>query len=141
MTEHQIVIIKESWKKVLPLGPVAGEIFYGHLFEAAPFVKHLFREDTKVQAGKLIAMIGTVVRHLDKLDVVAADLVKLAQRHNKYGAEPAHYEVVGACLLKTLEQGLGEYWNDELKEAWATAYGILSSVMIEAQAADAANVA
>lgn len=141
MTAHQVQIIRDSWEKVKPIGIVAGEIFYGHLFEAAPFVKPMFKGDIKVQAGKLIAMIGTVVRNLDKLDVISADIVKLAQRHNGYGARPEHYAVVGSCLLKTLEQGLGEHWNEELKEAWATAYGILSSVMIDAQNADAANVA
>jgi hemoglobin-like flavoprotein len=141
MTAHQVQIIRESWEKVKPLGITAGEIFYGHLFEAAPFVKPLFKGEIKAQAGKLIAMIGTVVRNLDKLDVISADIVKLAQRHNGYGAKPEHYAVVGACLLKTLEQGLGEHWNEDLKEAWTTAYGILSSVMINAQAEDAANVA
>jgi hemoglobin-like flavoprotein len=141
MTTHQVQIIRESWEKVKPLGITAGEIFYGHLFEAAPFVKPLFKGEIKAQAGKLIAMIGTVVRNLDKLDVISADIVKLAQRHNGYGAKPEHYAVVGACLLQTLEQGLGEHWNEELKEAWTTAYGILSSVMINAQAEDAANVA
>jgi hemoglobin-like flavoprotein len=141
MTAHQIQLIRNSWEKVKPLGATAGEIFYGHLFEAAPGVKHLFKSEPKAQAGKLIAMIGTVVKNLDKLDVISGELVRLAQRHNTYGAEPAHYEVVGACLLKTLQQGLGADWNDELKEAWATAYGILAAVMIDAQQADAANVA
>jgi hemoglobin-like flavoprotein len=141
MTTHQVQIIRDSWEKVKPLGITAGEIFYGHLFEAAPFVKPLFKGEIKAQAGKLIAMIGTVVRNLDKLDVISADIVKLAQRHNGYGAKPEHYAVVGSCLLQTLEQGLGEHWNEELKEAWTTAYGILSSVMINAQAEDAANVA
>jgi nitric oxide dioxygenase len=141
MIAHQVQIIRDSWEKVKPLGITAGEIFYGHLFEAAPFVKPLFKGEIKAQAGKLIAMIGTVVRNLDKLDVISADIVKLAQRHNGYGAKPEHYAVVGSCLLQTLEQGLGEHWNEELKEAWTTAYGILSSVMINAQAEDAANVA
>lgn len=141
MTTHQIEIIRASWERVKLLGLTAGELFYQNLFETAPAVRPLFKSDVKMQAGKLIAMIGTVVRNLDKLDVISADIVKLAQRHNGYGAKPEHYAVVGACLLKTLEQGLGEHWNEELKEAWTTAYGILSSVMIEAQNADAPNVA
>jgi len=36
-------------------------------------------------------------------------------------------------LLATLEAGLTDQWNDQLKEAWSSAYGILAEAMIEAQ--------
>ena len=49
-----------------------------------------------------------------------------------------HYESVGIALLWTLEQGLGDAFDDETREAWATAYGTLASVMIAA-AEDAAR--
>ena len=57
----------------------------------------------------------------------------LAVRHNRYGAEPAHYTVVGQCLLWTLEKGLGDKWNDETREAWVAVYGVLSDAMIKIQ--------
>jgi hemoglobin-like flavoprotein len=61
------------------------------------------------------------------------DIKGLAQRHNKYGAKPEHYAVVGECLLWTLEKGLGDKWNNELKEAWTTVYGVLANAMIANQ--------
>jgi hemoglobin-like flavoprotein len=33
----------------------------------------------------------------------------------------AHYDSVGAALLWTLEQGLGDAWMAEAKAAWAAA--------------------
>ena len=39
---------------------------------------------------------------------------------------------VGASLLWTLEKGLGRAFTPELKEAWATVYGMLATVMIDA---------
>jgi nitric oxide dioxygenase len=34
-------------------------------------------------------------------------------------------------LLWTLEQGLGPAFTPEVKDAWATVYGVLSGTMVE----------
>jgi hypothetical protein len=39
---------------------------------------------------------------------------------------------VGAALLWTLEQGLGEAFTPEAREAWAAAYGLLATTMQDA---------
>ena len=57
------------------------------------------------------------------------DLRALARRHDRYGVREEHYASVGAALLWTLEQGLGPDFTPEVQEAWATAYGLLSSAM------------
>jgi len=133
MTTHQITIVKESFEKLKPIAQQAGELFYKNLFAAAPEARHMFKGDINQQAGKLMYTLSYVVSHLHKLDTIISDVQKLAVRHNQYGAQPAHYDLVGSTLLVTLEQGLGEGWNEELKEAWATAYGILADAMIAAQ--------
>jgi hemoglobin-like flavoprotein len=50
-----------------------------------------------------------------------------------------HYQTVGAALLWTLEQGLGDAFTPDVRDAWATAYELLATVMqmgaIEAQSA------
>ena len=53
-------------------------------------------------------------------------------RHVDYGVQAEHYDIVGGTLLWTLEQGLGNDFTEEVKEAWTTAYGIISSTMIDA---------
>ena len=40
------------------------------------------------------------------------------------------YTPVGAALLWTLQQGLGEHWTPQLEEAWGAAYTLLSGYMI-----------
>ena len=57
---------------------------------------------------------------------------KLAIRHVSYGVEDEHYATVGAALIKTLSQGLGEAFTEDVKAAWLTAYGVLSSTMVAA---------
>ena len=133
MTTQQITMVQRSWEKVKPVMQSTGEVFYHKLFEKAPQLRHLFKEDVREQAGRLAYMLTYAVGRLDKLDTILEDVQKLAIRHNKYGAEPEHYVIVGECLLETLQEGLGAGWNKQLKEAWATAYGILSNAMIEAQ--------
>jgi len=133
MTTQQIHLVKSSWNLVTPKAQEAGELFYKNLFEAAPGVRHLFKSDTKDQSKKLIAMISVVVSELDNLDKIIDDVKQLAKRHDRYGAQPEHYAVVGETLIKTLKAGIGSRWSDEIEQAWTTAYTILSGAMIANQ--------
>ena len=133
MTTQQIELVKKSWNQVIPIAQQAGELFYRNLFEAAPGVRHLFKTETKDQAKKLVAMLSMVVSKLDNLDSIINDVKQLAKRHDRYGAQPEHYAVVGETLIKTLKMGLAEKWTTEIEQAWIAAYTILSGAMIEAQ--------
>ena len=133
MTTKQIQLVQESWQKVLPIAGQAGELFYGRLFEIAPQVRGMFKADISGQSKKLMGILAVVVSKLDKLETIIGEVKKLGARHNKYGVEPAHYQPVAEALLWTLEQGLGDAWNEELKDAWTAAYMTLAGAMIEAQ--------
>jgi hemoglobin-like flavoprotein len=104
------------------------------LFEMDPALKPLFKGDMAEQGRKLTAMIGTAVSGLTDLPSIVPAVQDLGRRHVKYGVKDAHYDTVGAALLWTLEQGLGEAFTPEAKEAWATAYGVLASTMKDAAA-------
>ncbi len=85
------------------------------------------------QGKKLMAAIGLVVGALRRHpDEVPETVRSLARRHVGYGVAEAHYVSVGAALLWTLEQGLGEAFTPEVRDAWAAAYGLLAGAMIEA---------
>jgi hemoglobin-like flavoprotein len=133
ITPRQIELVQSSFAKVRPIAPQAAEIFYARLFELAPQVRSMFRGDMAEQGRKLMAMLGTVVAGLTRLDTLVPAAQQLAVRHVAYGAQPAHYPVVGRALLDTLAKGLGDEFTPEVHDAWATAYGVLSGVMIEAQ--------
>lgn len=139
MDDAQVTLVKESWAKVAPIAPTAATLFYDRLFAVAPAVRPLFGQDITEQKRKLMDMLGAVVDGLDRLDTIVGDVQALGRRHAGYGAQPAHYDVVGDCLLWTLAQGLGDAFTVEVRDAWATAYGILATTMIEAQASAAAS--
>jgi hemoglobin-like flavoprotein len=133
MTPRQVELVQGSFRKVVPIAPQAADLFYARLFELAPEVRPLFKGDMQEQGRKLMTMLGTVVNGLNRLDVLVPAAQGLAKRHVAYGAQAAHYPVVGAALLDTLAKGLGDDFTPEVREAWATAYGTLSGVMVEAQ--------
>jgi nitric oxide dioxygenase len=132
MTPQQIALVRESFAKVVPIKEQAAALFYDRLFAIDPSTRPLFRGDMKSQGAKLMAAIGAVVKSLDRIETMLDDLRALARRHDRYGVQEAHYASVGAALLWTLEQGLGFDFTPEVQDAWATAYGLLSSAMIAA---------
>jgi nitric oxide dioxygenase len=132
MTPQEIALVQSSFAKVVPISEQAAAIFYARLFELAPEVRALFKGDMAEQGRKLMAMLRTVVSVLDRPEVLVPAAERLAERHVGYGAEPAHYAVVGAALLDTLAAGLGDDFTPEVRAAWTSAYGTLSQVMIAA---------
>lgn len=120
MTFHQVQLVKDSYQRVAGLPAEAvGQLFYGRLFAIAPEVRPLFsRTSMPEQSKKLLATLTYVVTRLDRLDSVVTDVEVLARRHVHYGVQEHHYALVGQALLWTLEQGLGEAWTPDVKDAW-----------------------
>jgi len=130
MTPDQVAMVQDSFRKVAPIADQAAVIFYDRLFETSPQVRKMFPDDITEQRRKLMATLGVVVTGLSKLDTVLPAASALAKKHVSYGVEAAHYPVVGAALLYTLEKGLGSAWTPELNDAWTAAYTTLSGFMI-----------
>ena len=138
MIPTDIGLIRESWTSVEPIADTAARLFYGRLFEFDPAIERLFRRtDMDAQRKVLMQTLTVVVKSLDKLDQIVPAVQALGRRHAGYGVREEHYGTVGEALLWTLEQGLGDAFTPEVRAAWATAYGTLATVMVEAAAADA----
>jgi hemoglobin-like flavoprotein len=132
MTPYQISLVQTSFAKVAPIADTAADLFYGRLFEIAPELRSMFPDDLAEQKKKLMTMLATVVASLVRLDQLVPAVRALGQRHADYGVSAVHFKPVGAALLWTLEQGLGEDFTPEVKEAWTAVYIVLSSLMINA---------
>jgi hemoglobin-like flavoprotein len=134
MSPKQITLVQGTWQEVIPIREKAAALFYGKLFEMDPALKPLFKGDMTEQGRKLTAMISTAVNGLMALDALVPAVQDLGRRHVKYGVKDQHYDTVGAALLWTLETGLGSAFTPEVKDAWATAYGVLAKTMKDAAA-------
>lgn len=132
MTPEQITLVQSSWEKVKPISDQAAELFYGRLFELDPSLKPLFSGDMKEQGKKLMATLNLAVSSLTRLETILPAVQDLGRRHVQYGVPDESYQTVGAALLWTLDQGLGEAFTDDVKEAWTETYVTLSTVMLDA---------
>jgi nitric oxide dioxygenase len=131
VTPAQIDLVQSSFAKVVPIAETAAGLFYGRLFEIAPEVKPLFSGDMKEQGRKLMTTLGVVVNNLKNPDVIVPAAKALAVKHVGYGVTAEHYAPVGAALIWTLKQGLGDDFTPETRDAWIAAYALLSGVMID----------
>lgn len=138
MTKDQVGLVKDSWERVVPISEEAAALFYGRLFQTAPEVRALFATDMAEQGRKLMAMLGMVVADLEEPERLLGPVRALGSRHAGYGAVAAHYDAVGAALLWTLARGLGDAFTPEVEAAWAEAYALVATTMLDAAQARAA---
>lgn len=138
MNATQIELVQSSFSQVLPIADDAAALFYGRLFELDPSLRPMFRGDMKEQGKKLMTMIAVVVNGLKKLEQILPAVQTLGARHSAYGVRDEHYDTVGAALIWTLGQGLGEAFTDEVRDAWVAAYTLLATTMKDAAAQAAA---
>jgi len=129
VTPQQIELVQTSFKKVVPIAGTAADLFYDRLFEIAPAVRPMFPAELGEQKKKLIGMLATAVNSLHKLETIVPAVQDLGRRHKGYGVSDDHYAPVGAALLWTLAQGLGDSFTPEVKVAWTEAYTALAGVM------------
>ena len=131
MTPDQIVLVQRSFAKVAPMADAVAEMFYSRLFAMAPELRSMFPPDMSGQKQKLMAMLGTVVVDLGRLNTLVPAVRALGQRHATYGVTPDDFALVGAALLRTLEMVLGANFTVEVKDAWLAVYATLTRIMLD----------
>lgn len=129
MTPAQKTLVQQSFARVAPISEQAAAMFYGRLFELDPQLRPLFRGDMKEQGRKLMQMLAVAVNGLDRLEEIVPAVQALGRRHVGYGVQDSHYDTVGEALLWTLQQGLGEAFTVDTRQAWAEVYGVLAATM------------
>ena len=133
MTPRQIDLIRTSWSSVEAASDAVATMFYDRLFELDPALRPLFaRTDMPGQHRIVMQTFKVVVASLDEFDTIVPFIRALGRVHARYGVRQEHYDTVGAAFMWTLDRGLGDAFDDETADAWATAYDKLASVMIEA---------
>ena len=129
VTDRQKTLVQTTFQTIAPIADDAAVLFYQRLFEIAPDLRPMFRGEMTEQRKKLMQMLTAAVKGLDRLDQLVPVVQDLGRRHAAYGVEDKHYDTVGAALLWTLEMGLGAAFTPDVKDAWATVYGVLASTM------------
>ena len=129
ITQRQITLVQTSFAKVEPIAEQAADIFYTKLFEYDPKLKPLFKSDIKAQGRKLMATLKVATAGLNDLDTLVPVLHQLAERHVNYGVKAADFTPVGNALLYALEQGLGNQFTTEVRQAWVDVFRLIATTM------------
>jgi hemoglobin-like flavoprotein len=128
--------LETSFDLVAPHGDELMDAFYTRLFTTAPAVRPLFAAtDMARQKAMLLSALVLLRKSLRDLDAIVPALRELGARHARYGAEPAHYPVVGAVLIAAMADVAGPGWRPEYEDAWAEAYAVVAGAMLDGAAA------
>jgi hemoglobin-like flavoprotein/ferredoxin len=127
-----VVLVQTSFERAASHADQLGELFYDRLFAQNPSVEPLFDGvDMRAQREMLLKVLATAVRGLEELPKLVPILEDLGRRHVGYGAKTSHYKAVGAALLWSLEQVLGDTFTPETHVAWFEIYGVIARTMLE----------
>jgi len=141
LDDGQKLLVKDSWRMVVPIAETAADLFYKRLFELRPDYRAYFKGDMASQKRKLIAMLSFIVKAVDWPDSawreqVAAEndlfliVLALGRRHSDlYGIPDSTYDTVGEALLWTLDYGLGKAFTPDVRAAWTQLYTLLALTM------------
>lgn len=130
MTPKQIRDIQTFYDLVWKDRDRAAEIFYDKLFEIEPETRRLFKGDMVEQRRQLMAALGYIITNLQLPNVILPSIKKLAVSHAAYGVVPRHYASVGIAMNWTLQTMFRHRFTQDAQNAWAVAYGHISTIMI-----------
>lgn len=107
-------------------------LFYERLFEIAPEVRPLFKDDLAVQRTALMEFLAVAMAMLHDPQGLTLLLRKLGRAHRGYGVEERHYDQIGRALIWTLRFSLGPAFAPQHEDAWTTLYNDMAGIMMEA---------
>ncbi|KAL7109262.1 hypothetical protein ACP275_06G165000 [Erythranthe tilingii] len=143
-SEKQEALVKESWELIKHNIPELSLRFFTLILEIAPAAKNMFSflKDTdeiphnnpklKAHAVKVFKMTcESAIQLHEKGEVVVGEttLKWLGSIHLQKGVIDPHFEVVKEALLRTVQEGTGEKWSEEMNGAWAEAYDHLATAI------------
>ncbi|MEZ4688446.1 MAG: adenylate/guanylate cyclase domain-containing protein [Bacteroidia bacterium] len=105
------------------------EIFYTKVFEKAPEVRSLFRNNMRDQGRLLTHMLSGIVYSLSRPEHLVLGLKRLGKNHTRYGVKDEHYPVIKEVMLETIPEVLGDFYRPRINEAWGQALDFVVATM------------
>jgi hemoglobin-like flavoprotein len=131
MSSEQILLVQASFAAFLRNKERVLSAFHDRLIELDPNLRPLFKGDLARQRSRLALAISTIVHGLKNPTTIEPVLHELGRRHASFCVRPEHYATMGEALLWALEEALGDEFTAATREAWANAYRLVASAMLE----------
>lgn len=123
------ILLKDSFNMIAPHKEEFARRFYTQLFKQYPQTRRLFAstvEEMFQQESLLVATLAVIIAGVERGENLTEVIHSPEAHHGSYGAQPAQDSIVGALLIQTFQDMLGERFTSQMKEAWSQAYEIMS---------------
>lgn len=133
LSDKTIAVVKSTAPVLEQNGELLTRYFYERMFRENPEVAPMFNRSNQTSGTQQRALAGAIcafAANVDQLEVLGAAVETIAQKHAALRILPEHYPIVGANLLASIREVLGEAATDEIIDAWAEAYGFLASILM-----------
>jgi hypothetical protein len=127
---EKIALVQSSWKQMDSASIQSATLCLINLSATDATVASLFEQDGITRSLETLQGITYVVGCLDQPERLRPYLGSLGRLLRLHGVKPSHQQIVGAALLQTLGQSLGDKFTPAHRGAWAVAYSFISGIMI-----------
>jgi len=129
----KLEIVKSTLPVVKEHGQAITKRFYQRLFENHPELKNIFNMTHQItghQPKALADAVYAAAANIEDMSPIMSALERIGQKHRSLNIKPEHYPIVGENLLGAIKEILGDAATDEIMDAWADAYDVISDVFI-----------
>eukprot|EP00397_Hematodinium_sp_SG-2012_P002998 GEMP01003006.1.p1 GENE.GEMP01003006.1~~GEMP01003006.1.p1 ORF type:complete len:1130 (+),score=154.99 GEMP01003006.1:81-3470(+) len=109
-----------------------GAQFYGVLFAASVEVQQYFYKPNSLVKFIVSKVLQIIVAILHFPDATTHGIRALGMRHIKYAIPPDLFPLFGVSLTGTLPSFLEGFWDENIREAWATVFEFVKDCMTRA---------
>ncbi len=137
LSEKTIAIVKSTAPILEEHGEALTRHFYKRMFSHNPEVAPFFNPAHQQSGSQQRALAGAICAYaanIDNLEVLGNAVELIAQKHASLMIKAEHYPIVGANLLASIREVLGDGATDDIINAWAEAYGFLADILIGREA-------
>lgn len=130
MTAQTTDNVRESFQALAPHGDEMAERFFETLFARQPVLRALLPRDHWQRSRDLMAMLGLVVKNLNRPEAVQHVLMDFGAKAQRIGIMPQQYGLARQALIDAMRQTLGQHWNEDVETDWTEVLNSATSVVL-----------
>lgn len=133
LDSKKLEIVKETLPVIKEHGEKITKAFYKRMFKKHPELKNMFNMTHQITGHQPKALADAVygaAANIEDFSQIMPVLERIGEKHRSLQIKPEHYPIVGENLLGAIKEVLGEAATDEIIDAWADAYDVISDVFI-----------
>lgn len=130
---QKLEIIKATLPIVKEHGEAITKQFYKRMFKQHPELLNIFNQTHQLTGHQPKALADAVygaAANIEDFSKIMPVLERIGEKHRSLQIKPEHYPIVGENLLGAIKEVLGDAATNDIIDAWADAYEVISDVFI-----------